>query len=325
MSLLSHLAFATNKKSKIRKLLKLAPKTELHLHLGGSYPTEFLYSIAKSEQRAKLEAYLKKIQSYTLGDYHECFQVFPLVSKIVDTSDKVKLGTAAVCREMQRQNIIYVEIRSGLKDLGDGLEAYLLAMLEGIELAKKEFTAKILVSLRRDDKKEHIKRSVDLAIKYKKSGVIGLDISGDSTNGHYQNLVSDVKRARKFGLPVALHIGENSKEKHQVAELIAFKPSRIGHGVLLNERAVELIKEHKVPVEVCLSSSVMAKMLKDPLKHPWLVANHPICICTDDPLIFGSDLSNEFEIALKKLGEIDLNIVINGARKYAFDRISLTP
>ena len=303
----------------MKSLFEKLPKTELHLHLGGSYPAEYLYSIADPEHKKQLEQCLEKIQSHTLSDYHECFQVFPLVSQIVNSDEKVKQGTKALCLDLQKQNIEYIEIRSGLKDFGNGLEGYLQAMLEGIELAKTaNFQARVLTSLRRDDSPKTIERSVALALEYKDRGVVGLDISGDSSKGHYKNLIKEVTRAREAGLPIALHLGENRKEKHQLEELEAFQPSRIGHGALLSPEATQWVQARKIPVEVCPSSSIMAKMIDDPHNHPWLVKDHPICICTDDPLVFGSSLADELIIAAKKLGVDYVTELVKRSTSYTF-------
>lgn len=63
-------------------------KVELHLHLGGSYPLEYLQSIASEEKIAELNSFLDLIDNGI--DYHDGFKAFDIVSSIVDSEEKVE-------------------------------------------------------------------------------------------------------------------------------------------------------------------------------------------------------------------------------------------
>src|SRR5258708_1197295 len=96
--------------------LKKVPKAELHLHLSGSYPKSYLFSIATAEQKQKLENALTQIRERV--DYHDVFRVFQLVNQIIDSEEKVQKGVEALCLALKEDGVVYTEIRSGLKDLG---------------------------------------------------------------------------------------------------------------------------------------------------------------------------------------------------------------
>src|SRR5689334_8693500 len=91
------------------------PKGELHLHLGGSFPKEYLFSIASKMQQEQLEHALNLIKLKV--DYNAAFHVFKLVAEIVDTEEKLQEGVESLCAKLQEDNVHYVEIRTGLKDL----------------------------------------------------------------------------------------------------------------------------------------------------------------------------------------------------------------
>jgi len=80
-------------------------KAELHLHLGGAYPKKFLFSIATPEQWLELEDRLRVVSS-GMG-YHDIFAVFHLISNIVNTEEKVKNGTRALCEDLSRDRVTY--------------------------------------------------------------------------------------------------------------------------------------------------------------------------------------------------------------------------
>lgn len=300
------------------------PKAELHLHLGGSYPLSFLLEIADSQQKAHL---LDSFDLIAKGiSYQNVFQVFSIVSQIVNTDSKVEAGTYALCEDLKADGVVYAEIRTGLKNLGNGLESYLQSVLNGMEKAKSaQFKSCLLLSLQRNSPPEFAKRTIDLALQYQDKGVVGIDISGDSTIGDIEAILPELVRAREEGLFLTLHIGESPLEKNQRALLETLNPHRIGHGVHLSSEASEWILENKIPFEVCLSSSVFVQMVDHHVNHPALhyrLQGHPIVICTDDPLLFQTTLSKElqllFDLSIFNREEI-IEIAKDGFR-YAFSR-----
>jgi len=295
------------------------PKAELHLHLGGSYPKSYLISLASNQQKEALENALSFIANRAA--YNEAFTVFEVIRQLVDTEIKVQKGVEALCRELKADNVAYVEIRTGLKDLSHGVEAYLQAVLAGIEAEKSDrFTAKVLLSLQRNSSLESARKTVDLAIKYKDRGVVGIDLSGDSTIGEVQTIREELERAKAAGIPFIVHMGEDPREKDQMLLLELLRPERIGHGVYLTPEAKEWILQNKIPLEVCLTSSVLVQMVDDLHAHPgidMLRHGHPVVFCTDDPLLFSITLSDELWRA-HHFGGLSLE-EISEANKRAFE------
>ncbi len=284
--------------------LQRLPKAELHLHLSGAYPKDYLFSIATEKQQEALENALRKIREGL--DYHEVFHVFQLVHQIIHSEEKVQKGVEALCLALKEDGVHYVEIRSGLKNLGQGTEAYLNAILSGISTHNSDmFQATLLLSLQRNSPVSVVRETIDLALKYKNQGVIGIDISGDSTIGEVDLILPELLRAKQAGLPFVLHIGESPGEQDQITLLMALKPSRIGHGVYLSSNATEWVLSNKIPLEVCLTSSVLVRMINQHDEHPgihFFKQGHPIVFCTDDPLLFSTSLSQELLLAHKKAG-----------------------
>lgn len=284
------------------------PKAELHLHLTGSYPLSYLQSIAKeSAEIEELRAFENSLTTLAKGvPYEMAFSYFLPVEKLVNTYDKVEKGVTALCHELLVDGVVYAEIRTGLKNLGKGYEEYLNAVLKGIHACPKNLKVNLLLSLRRNTPAALIKETIDLAIQHQKSGVVGIDISGDSTLGQIGELVSELHRAKKEGLFLALHLGESAKEidtpakeSEQAAILETLKPERIGHGVFLSKQAQKWIFDHpSVPIEVCPTSSVLAGMIDHHSNHPgvsyYLDQKHPIVVGTDDPLLFQTTLTQEY-------------------------------
>ncbi|MBS0619984.1 MAG: hypothetical protein JSS61_00800, partial [Verrucomicrobia bacterium] len=292
------------------------PKAELHLHLGGSYPKEYLRSIASDEQMEALEKGLEQMAQGV--DYRASFPFFSLITRLVDTEEKVKKGTQALCLALKEDNVRYVEIRTGLKNLGRGFEAYLVAVLEGLEAEREAaFDAKLILSLQRSSSPESAQETVDLALKYRHLGVVGIDISGDALIGRVETILPILVNAKQAGLPFVIHMGESPDETDQMLLLTALEPARIGHGVYLEPEARKWMLAHQTPLEVCLTSSVLTQMISSHEEHfgnELYQLGHPIVLCSDDPLLFSTHLSQEFSLAKKHMG-LSVEEIENLSRK----------
>lgn len=317
--------------------IRSLPKAELHIHLTGAYPLSYLKKIARDpisqNEYNNLVVGLAKIAQGV--DYHKVFEYFFHAEKIVNTYDKVENGVVALGEELANDGIVYAEIRTGLKDLGNGYEEYLLAVLRGIARCQKKIKLRLLLSLRRNTLPSLAKLTIDLAIRYKDQGVVGIDVSGDSTLGKVSDIASEIYRAKEESLYLSLHIGESlkeidspEKEKEQACALAELEPDRIGHGVFLSPQSIEwLLKRPNIPIEVCLSSSLLTGMIGHNSQHPgityYLKHKHPIVACTDDPLLFQSSMSEELQnlISLENINQEHILQIVG----YSFDLSFLPP
>lgn len=326
-----------NISSDLEKIIKNIPKAELHLHLTGSYPLAYVRKCAiESNMLDVYNDFASGLEILAKGvPYHDAFKYFAPVEKIVNTYAKVEQGVVALAHELLADGVVYAEIRAGLKDLGKGYEEYLLAILRGIRRCPSEITIKLLLSIRRFTEAAIADATVDLAIKYKDYGIVGLDISGDSTLGQIELIIPAVRRGQAAGLKLALHLGESPKEidteEKQIAQakiLEMLKPNRIGHGVFLSQPALDWMLAHRVPLEVCPTSSELAGMVDHHRDHPGLEYllqhNHPIVIGADDLLLFRSPLSKEIIklMRLEKFGGEQLLQLIAWSFEFAFGKIA---
>lgn len=302
-------------------------KVELHFHIGGSWPLSYLKSIADPQLFAELLHVLEQINEVI--NYDDGFKVFALISKIVKTTQHVEDGIVAICDELSKDRVTYAEFRTGLKKLEDAsdLESHLQAVLRGIKrgTAQNPLKVGLILSLRRDTSKADADKIIELATKYRHEGIIGIDLSGNSTIGNGSQIWPALELAKAHDFPITLHIGESEKEtpQQQMHELKTLNPQRIGHGALLCDTAKEFIRNQKIPVELCLTSALKFSMIKKPEEHfalELLREDHPVVICTDDPLILQVSLSDECARIAQLLGisKNQIQELQEKALKYAF-------
>ncbi|CAI9087785.1 OLC1v1021954C2 [Oldenlandia corymbosa var. corymbosa] len=145
---------------------------------------------------------------------------------------------------------------------------------------------------------------VELALRLKRSGVVGIDLSGNPAIGEWKTFLPALKFAKEEGLSVTLHCGEvpNSQEVHAMLDFI---PGRIGHACFLEEDHWRKLKSYKIPVEICLTSNIRTESISSVDVHHFAdlyESRHPITLCTDDSGVFSTSLSNEFVLAASTFG-----------------------
>jgi len=171
----------------------------------------------------------------------------------------------------------------------------------------------------------------DLAIRYNRSRpdiVVGLDVSGNMMTSKIDDFFPLLSKVRNSGLKLAIHTAEVHNDVETEA-ILRFKPDRIGHGTFIppqrcnNPKLFEMLKEAKIPVELCLTSNLMCKSVssyKDHHLKEIMESDLPFTISTDDKGVFGKTLSDEYSIAsdtfdlsLKQLWQISYQTL-----EYAF-------
>lgn len=75
--------------------------------------------------------------------------------------------------------------------------------------------------------------------------------------------------ARRGGLKVTVHCGEVPDDA-ELLEVIAFRPERLGHAVVLGEevRQALLALAPPIPIEVCPTSNLLTLALSHHGEHP---------------------------------------------------------
>jgi adenosine deaminase len=301
----------------IDRILQVTPKAELHVHLGGGFPLDYLLSIASQEQAEELLSMLEKMKRGV--DYCECFGACDIVRKIVDTDEKVQAGAAALCRQLAQDGVTFAQISTSLKDLGNGHESYLHAVLRGLQEGKTpNFVPTLLLGLNRACNSKAAKRTVDLALAYRDQGICGIDLCENPSLGFLDAILPEIRRAKDAGLFVGLHMGELPGELNQTLILDQVNPDRICHGAFLDQSALEWVVRNRIPIEVCLSSSLSTRVIAKAEDHPALLLyqqGHPVVICTEDPLLFSTSLSREYRLFMEALGlslEETLQVIADG-------------
>jgi adenosine deaminase len=104
---------------------------------------------------------------------------------------------------------------------------------------------------------------------------------------------------------VTVHAGEVPGSKDLEAAL-ALGADRLGHATLLSRHPALLreVRRRRIPIEVNLTSNLRTSAVADLRRHParrWRQLGIPLAVSTDDPGVFGVDLSHEYRLLRDEL------------------------
>lgn len=123
--------------------------------------------------------------------------------------------------------------------------------------------ARLILSVDRRNTVAQAEEVVDLCLKYRSAGVVGIDLCGDPVKGDVRIFTDTFARAKAAGLKMTLHFAEAkaSASDAELETLLSWKPDRLGHVIHVKEEYCEVIKRENIGVELCLSCNVHAKMI----------------------------------------------------------------
>jgi len=152
-----------------------------------------------------------------------------------------------------------------------------------------------------------------LAGQYAGRGVVGFGLSNDERRGHARDFAPAFRIADRAGLLLAPHGGELAGPDSVRACLDDLQAHRIGHGVAAanDPDLTKRLAAAGITLEVCPTSNVALGVAAKPADVPLcalLDAGVPVALGADDPLLFGSRLTAQYELARAVFGLADADI-----------------
>ena len=212
------------------------------------------------------------IKSQAVFDSHYLCSFFPLFSKYIyalcNDVPSLMYTTNSVLSDFQRDGIVYLELRTtprAIPSAGITKDSYVQTVLKSISDFNRLHPMKInlILSIDRRDDLSTAMSVVDLAVKYRPQGVVGVDLCGDPSVGDVSIFRPAFETARTQGLKITIHFAESpeSSTSTELWTLLSFNPDRIGHVINVPPDVKQEIVRRKLGLELCLSCNVHAKMI----------------------------------------------------------------
>ncbi|OQY41341.1 MAG: adenosine deaminase [Fusobacteriia bacterium 4572_74] len=258
---------------------KKMPKIDLHCHLDGSLRAETVFDIIK-KNRLELTENLEDIKKWLTAPMNcssldEYLRSFDLPIAVMQTKENLERVSFELMEDAAMENIKYIEIRfAPQQHTKEGLttKEIIQSVLSGMERAEKIYDIKgnyILSCMRHLSAKSAMK-IVEEGRTFIGQGVVAVDLCGGEVIGFCHKFIEPMKKAKEYGYRITIHAGETGIGENVTDAIKLLGAERIGHGVFItnNREAYNLVKERKIPLEICPTSNIQTKAVKNYKEHP---------------------------------------------------------
>jgi aminodeoxyfutalosine deaminase len=282
------------------------PKIELHVHFEGTVRPATLLEIAKRNDHplpVKTEAELEAL--YDFVDFAHFIEVWLLTTAALRRADDFRRIVVDYAAEAAAHGAVYLEgifapsVRRGL-DLDEVFSGYCDGAQEAAELLGVD--VRLTPDIARGYTVDEAETVVRYAAKYRERGVVGIGLGGLEAEYPPELYEEPFALARAEGLASVPHAGETAGPASVRGALDALGADRIRHGIRADEdpELVRELAERRIVLDVCPISNLRTRAVSSLDAHPLprLAAAGVLCsISTDDPAMFDTDLTRDYEAA----------------------------
>jgi adenosine deaminase len=302
--------------------IRLLPKAHLHLHFTGSMRPGTLLELADKYGVHLPEALgggsPPRLRATDERGWFRFQRLYDIARSCLRAPEDIQRLVREAAEEDLRDGSRWLEIQvdptSYAPRLG-GLIPALEIILDAVETTAREtgLGMRVLVAANRTKHPLEARTLARLAVRHRDRGVVGFGLSNDERRGFARDFDRAFAIAREGGLLAAPHGGELSGAASVRDCVDDLRASRIGHGVRAAEdpRLLERLAESGVTCEVCPASNVALGVYQEfaqvPLRTLW-EAGVPMALGADDPLLFGTRLTAQYEIARLHHGFTDAEL-----------------
>jgi adenosine deaminase len=291
------------------------PKVDLHRHLEGSVRLSTVLELTAGSRwrnAAEVEAQVRVGRSDArnpatfLGKFRALREVFREPEAIRRVAREAVADAAA--DQVRHLELLFTP--AALAEAGGHTAEAVTAWAVGDALQEaglRGISLGMIVSINRHELVEVAEAALRAAEAWLGRGVVGCSLAGNEAEFPSAPFAGLMAEARQAGFRLTVHAGEwdgAAAVRYAIQELGA---ERIGHGIriLEDDAVVQLARERRIPLEVCVTSNVHSGATPSIEHHPLprlIQAGLQVTLNTDDPGVSGVTLSDEYRGACERLG-----------------------
>jgi aminodeoxyfutalosine deaminase len=285
------------------------PKIELHVHLEGTVRPRTLLEIARRNDYALPASDEDGLaELYDFRDFAHFIEIWVLTTNALRRPEDFRQVVLDYAAEAASHGAVYVEgIFSPAERVhrGVGWDEIFSGYCDGAAEASERYglDVRLTPDIVRGFPLEDAEQTVRYSAKYRERGIVGVGLGGLEEENPPEPYEHVFALAREEGLASVPHAGEVAGPPSVRGALETLHADRLRHGI----RAADdpgLLREiagRRVVLDVCPISNLRTRTVRSLKEHPLpqLVAAGALCsISTDDPAMFGTDLSRDCDAAV---------------------------
>jgi adenosine deaminase len=297
--------------------LRALPKVDLHRHLEGAIRLGTVIDLSR-EVGLDLPAWTPEglaphaLIRWPVASLEEALGRFAIFQDAVRTYQAVRRVAVEAVEDLAADNVRVAELRfspdflcsPGGLDWDGAMEAISGGVADAA--AANDVAVGLIAIASRDFGMSSVAATVEFALRHR-DRLVGFDLAGPEV-GFPPAMYADVLAPlRGSGLGLTLHYGESGPPDYPRQAIEAFGVRRLGHGLTVawDPDVTRLAIDRGVTLEMCPTSNWLTRGVPSVADHParrLLRAGVKVTLATDDPGLFGTDLTHEYEVARDALG-----------------------
>jgi len=291
------------------------PKAELHLHLEGAISPATVVELKKRHgETGSIEDVHRLYHSQGFVGF---LMAFKEITGLLRTAEDYELITYRLMEKLKAENVLHAEVyvsvgvclwrKQNFDSIFEGLE-------QGRQRGERDFGVSLLwiFDAVRQFGAEAAMDVFQQAVKYRDRHVVAVGIGGDEQKGPAELFRDAYGYAATNGLRLTAHAGENAGPE-SVWGALNLQAERIGHALtaVQDSELVEELATRQIPVEICLTSNVRTGCCASLAEHPvrdYFDRGLMITLNSDDPAMFHTSLTREYELAQETFAFTDEHI-----------------
>jgi aminodeoxyfutalosine deaminase len=284
------------------------PKIELHVHLEGTVRAHTLLDIARRNDYPLPADTVEGLAAlYEYRDFEHFIETWVLTTHAMRTADDFRRVVVDYAAEAASHGAVYIEaIFSPAERISRGVswDEIFSGYCDGAREAEElhGVTVRLTPDIYRGADRERAETVVRYAAKYRERGIVGVGRGGLEAQYPPEPYAPVFELAKAEGLGSVPHAGEVAGPESVRGALDALQADRIRHGFRAVEdpELVGELAERGVVLDLTPLSNLRTGAVSSLDEHPLprLAAAGVLCsISTDDPAMFDTDLTRDYEAA----------------------------
>jgi len=308
----------------IDQFIQQLPKSELHLHIEGTFEPELMFAIAlRNNIPLKYSSVEEVKEAYQFANLQEFLDIYYAGAQVLLYEQDFYDLTIAYFERVHQQGVVHAEIFFDPQthtDRGIPFSTVVKGITRAMDEANSRFgiSSGLILSILRHLSEESALKTFEEARPYLSYFIgIGLD---SSEMGHPPLKFRRVfEKARAEGLKTLAHAGEEGPPAYIREALFDLGVDRLDHGnrSVEDEELVQELVKRQIALTLCPLSNLKLQVVKDLRDHPLKYMLHKgmlVTVNSDDPAYFGGYLNENF-IAIAQA----LNLNDNEIRQLAIN------